>query len=101
MWFVIWKHVVFSANQEPAGNVEELDDDITVTQSQVNFTCPLTQVDHSSRPMSHFTLQQFMLSHWMLFFFFLFQNITILLDLELISDNNVLVWISAKHRKAP
>ncbi|XP_036931021.1 E3 SUMO-protein ligase NSE2 isoform X1 [Acanthopagrus latus] len=33
------------ANQEPAENMEELDEDIAVTQSQVNFTCPLTQVE--------------------------------------------------------
>ncbi|XP_041798865.1 E3 SUMO-protein ligase NSE2 [Chelmon rostratus] len=33
------------ANQEPAANTEELDEDIVVSQSQVNFTCPLTQVE--------------------------------------------------------
>ncbi|XP_042280076.1 E3 SUMO-protein ligase NSE2 [Thunnus albacares] len=33
------------ANQESAENMEELDEDIAVTQSQVNFTCPLTQVE--------------------------------------------------------
>uniref|UniRef100_A0A3Q0SSK8 E3 SUMO-protein ligase NSE2 n=1 Tax=Amphilophus citrinellus TaxID=61819 RepID=A0A3Q0SSK8_AMPCI len=33
------------ANQESAENIEELDEDIAVTQSQVNFTCPLTQVE--------------------------------------------------------
>ncbi|TKS81765.1 E3 SUMO-protein ligase NSE2 [Collichthys lucidus] len=33
------------ANQVSADNMEELDEDITVTQSQVNFTCPLTQVE--------------------------------------------------------
>ncbi|XP_076006512.1 E3 SUMO-protein ligase NSE2 [Genypterus blacodes] len=33
------------ANQVSAENMEELDEDIAVTQSQVNFTCPLTQVD--------------------------------------------------------
>nr|XP_020452463.1 E3 SUMO-protein ligase NSE2 [Monopterus albus]XP_020452464.1 E3 SUMO-protein ligase NSE2 [Monopterus albus] len=33
------------ANQESEENMEELDEDIAVTQSQVNFTCPLTQVD--------------------------------------------------------
>uniref|UniRef100_A0A8D2ZZC3 E3 SUMO-protein ligase NSE2 n=1 Tax=Scophthalmus maximus TaxID=52904 RepID=A0A8D2ZZC3_SCOMX len=33
------------ANQESTENMEELDDDIAVTQSQVNFTCPLTQVE--------------------------------------------------------
>ncbi|XP_070407834.1 E3 SUMO-protein ligase NSE2-like [Nothobranchius furzeri] len=36
---------VSQANQESAENVEELDEDIAVTQSQVNFTCPLTQVE--------------------------------------------------------
>uniref|UniRef100_A0A1A8GWK1 E3 SUMO-protein ligase NSE2 n=1 Tax=Nothobranchius korthausae TaxID=1143690 RepID=A0A1A8GWK1_9TELE len=35
---------VSQANQESAENVEELDEDIAVTQSQVNLTCPLTQV---------------------------------------------------------
>lgn len=33
------------ANQESAENMEELDEDIAVAQSQVQFTCPLTQVD--------------------------------------------------------
>lgn len=33
------------AAQESAGNMEELDEDIAVSQSQVNFTCPLTQVE--------------------------------------------------------
>lgn len=33
------------AVQESAGNMEELDEDIAVSQSQVNFTCPLTQVE--------------------------------------------------------
>lgn len=33
------------AKGESAGNMEELDDDIAVSQSQVNFTCPLTQVE--------------------------------------------------------
>lgn len=37
-------YVVFSANQVSAENMEEVDEDIAVTQSQVNFTCPLTQV---------------------------------------------------------
>lgn len=33
------------ANQMASGSVEEeLDEDIAVTQSQMNFTCPLTQV---------------------------------------------------------
>lgn len=46
-------HVVFSANQESAENMEELDEDIAVTQSQVNFTCPLTQVATSAVTYSH------------------------------------------------
>lgn len=33
------------AAQESAGNMEELDEDIAVSQSQVNFICPLTQVE--------------------------------------------------------
>ncbi|KAL7393691.1 hypothetical protein ABVT39_014518 [Epinephelus coioides] len=33
------------ANQESAEHTEELDEDIAVTQSQVNFTCPVTQVE--------------------------------------------------------
>ncbi|XP_071781590.1 E3 SUMO-protein ligase NSE2 [Centroberyx gerrardi] len=33
------------ANPESAENMEDEDEDIAVTQSQVNFTCPLTQVD--------------------------------------------------------
>ncbi|KAF5899996.1 E3 SUMO-protein ligase NSE2, partial [Clarias magur] len=34
------------ANQVASGSVEEeLDEDIAVTQSQTNFTCPLTQVE--------------------------------------------------------
>ncbi|XP_026225724.1 E3 SUMO-protein ligase NSE2 [Anabas testudineus] len=33
------------ANQVSTENMEEVDEDITVTQSQVNFTCPLTQVE--------------------------------------------------------
>uniref|UniRef100_A0A1A7Y4P9 E3 SUMO-protein ligase NSE2 n=1 Tax=Iconisemion striatum TaxID=60296 RepID=A0A1A7Y4P9_9TELE len=39
------KSTVNQANQESTENVEELDEDIAVTQSQVNFTCPLTQVE--------------------------------------------------------
>lgn len=65
-------YVVFSANEESAENMEELDEDIAVTQSQVNFTCPLTQVDHSSLLMCYFALQQFMLSHIPVECFFLF-----------------------------
>ncbi|XP_023116720.2 E3 SUMO-protein ligase NSE2 [Amphiprion ocellaris] len=33
------------ANQESAASMEELDEDVAVTQTQVNFTCPLTQVE--------------------------------------------------------
>ncbi|XP_060907040.1 E3 SUMO-protein ligase NSE2 [Labrus mixtus] len=33
------------ADKESEENIEELDEDIAVTQSQVNFTCPLTQVE--------------------------------------------------------
>ncbi|XP_024122654.1 E3 SUMO-protein ligase NSE2 [Oryzias melastigma] len=32
-------------NQKSSENTEEVDEDIAVTQSQVNFTCPLTQVE--------------------------------------------------------
>ncbi|KAG7474205.1 E3 SUMO-protein ligase NSE2 [Solea senegalensis] len=39
------KNSLNTANQESADNMEELDEDIAVTQSQVNFTCPLTQVE--------------------------------------------------------
>ncbi|KAM9353971.1 E3 SUMO-protein ligase NSE2 [Symphorus nematophorus] len=39
------RNSVSQGNQESAENVEELDEDIAVTQSQVNFTCPLTQVE--------------------------------------------------------
>lgn len=39
------KNSANQANQEPEENVEELDEDIAVTQSQVNFTCPLTQME--------------------------------------------------------
>lgn len=38
--------------------MEELDEDIAVTQTQDNFTCPLTQVDNFSRLTILFTLQQ-------------------------------------------
>nr|XP_040020405.1 E3 SUMO-protein ligase NSE2 isoform X1 [Gasterosteus aculeatus aculeatus] len=38
------KNSVNQANQESAETTEE-DEDIRVTQSQVNFTCPLTQVE--------------------------------------------------------
>ncbi|XP_056142719.1 E3 SUMO-protein ligase NSE2 [Lampris incognitus] len=34
-----------SSSQESAVNGEEVDEDITVTQSQVNFNCPLTQME--------------------------------------------------------
>ncbi len=86
-------YVAFSANQESAENMEELDEDIAVTQSQVNFTCPLTQVDHSSLLTCYFASQQFILSHIPVECLFLF--------LYLISDNNMLFSVSAKHRKAP
>ncbi|XP_075937485.1 E3 SUMO-protein ligase NSE2 [Anarhichas minor] len=39
------KNSLNQANQESVENTEELDEDIAVTQSQVNFTCPLTQVE--------------------------------------------------------
>nr|ACQ58868.1 E3 SUMO-protein ligase NSE2 [Anoplopoma fimbria] len=39
------KNSLNQANQESAENTEELDEDIAVTQTQVNFTCPLTQVE--------------------------------------------------------
>lgn len=39
------KNASKQANQESEENMEELDEDIAVTQSQVNFTCPLTQVE--------------------------------------------------------
>ncbi|XP_051812504.1 E3 SUMO-protein ligase NSE2 isoform X2 [Acanthochromis polyacanthus] len=32
------------ASQESAADMEELDEDVAVTQTQVNFTCPLTQL---------------------------------------------------------
>lgn len=83
-------YAVFSADQESVENMEELDEDIAVTQSQDNFTCPLMQVDHSSLLMCYFA---FMLSHILVECFFLF--------LYLISDSNILVSVSAKHRKAP
>lgn len=38
--------------------MEELDEDLAVAQTQVNLTCPLTQVDHFSLLMS-LTLQHF------------------------------------------
>ncbi|XP_042345421.1 E3 SUMO-protein ligase NSE2 [Plectropomus leopardus] len=37
------KSALNQANQESAQNTEELDEDIAVTQSQVNYICPLTQ----------------------------------------------------------
>lgn len=39
------KNTLNQANQESEEKMEELDEDIAVTQSQVNFTCPLTQVE--------------------------------------------------------
>lgn len=69
-------YVIFSANQEPAENMEELDEDIAVTQSQVNFTCPLTQVDHSC--LFNFTAIHVITLN-VFFFLFLTQDISILL----------------------
>nr|XP_046255058.1 E3 SUMO-protein ligase NSE2 [Scatophagus argus] len=39
------KNSLNQGSQESADKMEELDEDIAVTQSQVNFTCPLTQVE--------------------------------------------------------
>ncbi|XP_007548033.1 E3 SUMO-protein ligase NSE2 [Poecilia formosa] len=39
------KNALQQADQDSAEGIEELDEDIAVTQSQVNFTCPLTQVE--------------------------------------------------------
>ncbi|XP_068180162.1 E3 SUMO-protein ligase NSE2 [Antennarius striatus] len=39
------KNSLIQDNQESAQNTEELDEDITVTQSQIKLTCPLTQVE--------------------------------------------------------
>lgn len=39
------RNSLIQASQESVENMEELDEDIAVTQSQVNFTCPLTQVE--------------------------------------------------------
>ncbi|XP_041649810.1 E3 SUMO-protein ligase NSE2 isoform X1 [Cheilinus undulatus] len=39
------KNSANQANTEPEEDMEELDEDIAVTQSQVNFICPLTQVE--------------------------------------------------------
>uniref|UniRef100_UPI0037E8B6C7 E3 SUMO-protein ligase NSE2 isoform X2 n=1 Tax=Semicossyphus pulcher TaxID=241346 RepID=UPI0037E8B6C7 len=39
------KNSASQAIRESEENVEELDEDLVVTQSQVNFTCPLTQVE--------------------------------------------------------
>ncbi|XP_053183043.1 E3 SUMO-protein ligase NSE2 [Scomber japonicus] len=39
------KNSLNQANRESEENMEELDEDIAVSQSQVNFTCPLTQVE--------------------------------------------------------
>ena len=43
---------VFSANQNTAEDTDDPDDEITVTQTQVNLSCPLTQVRLSSPPNS-------------------------------------------------
>lgn len=78
--------VVFAANQVSAENMEELDEDIAVTQSQVNFTCPLTQVDHSNLPTVPFND---------------FSHLNIISShLYLVSGNNILVSVSTKHRKS-
>ncbi|CAL8289516.1 unnamed protein product [Merluccius merluccius] len=44
---VAFKESINSSLQQgnAAENIEEVDEDIAVTQSQVNFTCPLTQVN--------------------------------------------------------
>ncbi|CAK6954358.1 E3 SUMO-protein ligase NSE2 [Scomber scombrus] len=39
------KNSLNQANRESEENMEELDEDVVVSQSQVNFTCPLTQVE--------------------------------------------------------
>ncbi|XP_033958499.1 E3 SUMO-protein ligase NSE2 [Pseudochaenichthys georgianus] len=39
------KNILNQGNEETAENMEELDEDIAVTQTQVIFTCPLTLVD--------------------------------------------------------
>ncbi|XP_047455253.1 E3 SUMO-protein ligase NSE2 [Mugil cephalus] len=39
------KNSLMQANKESTENMEELDEDIAVTQSQVNFSCPLTQME--------------------------------------------------------
>lgn len=39
------KNTLEQANQGSAENAEELDEDIAVTQTQANLTCPLTQVE--------------------------------------------------------
>ncbi|XP_026149651.1 E3 SUMO-protein ligase NSE2 [Mastacembelus armatus] len=39
------KNSLNQSSQASAENMEELDEDIAVTQSQVNFCCPLTQVE--------------------------------------------------------
>lgn len=46
------------AAQESAGNMEELDEDIAVSQSQVNFTCPLTQ-DEMVNPVKNKKCQHY------------------------------------------
>lgn len=52
---MLWKLIgtVFSGNQNAEENTDEMDDEITVTQTQVNLTCPLTKVRLSS-PLNHF-----------------------------------------------
>lgn len=58
--------------------MEELDEDIAVTQTQVIFTCPLTLVDFSSLLMSYF-----------------YSFKIVLLQLFLIPYNNTLVSVSS------
>lgn len=69
--------VVPSVNPDAAGSMEELDEDVVVASSQTNYTCPLTQVDHSSVTLN-------------------VSNISILSELYLISDINMLVSVSAR-----
>ncbi|XP_060777334.1 E3 SUMO-protein ligase NSE2 [Neoarius graeffei] len=56
------------ANQVACGSVEEeLDEDIAVTQSQTNFTCPLTQVEMvnpvKNKKCQHYYDHEAILSH--------------------------------------
>lgn len=48
---------MFSAKQKSASSVEEVDEDLAVTQSQVNFICPLTQVlQTASLPLYNYSV---------------------------------------------